>query len=217
MRRRFLLAAGLCAVAAAAVWVAGFHVPAVESADVRVVDRLVGLGGARVRQLAGDLLALFDPAPYAVISASLLAGALATRGRRAALATALLLAGSALTSQLLKPALAEQRPFPPAHYMPAASWPSGHTTAVVSLALALVILAPAGRRALVAVFGLVLSAATAFALLVLASHYPTDIAGAVCVASGWACLAATVLPSRSAAAARLPQRLRAPRGDVEAA
>jgi membrane-associated phospholipid phosphatase len=217
MRRRLLLAAGLCAAAAAAVWVAAFHVPAVESADVRVVDHLLGLGGARGSRLAADLTVLFDPAPYAVISASLLAGALLTRGRRAALATAVLLAGSALTSQLLKPALADQRPFPPAHYMPAASWPSGHTTAVVSLALALVLVAPAGRRVLVAAFGVALSAATAFALLVLASHYPTDIAGGVCVAFGWACLAATLLPDRSAAAARLPQRLRAPRGDVEAA
>jgi membrane-associated phospholipid phosphatase len=61
------------------------------------------------------------------------------------------------------------------------------------------------------------SAATALALLVLGSHYPTDIAGGVCVAGGWACLACLLLPPRSAAAAGLPQRLRAPRGEVEAA
>jgi membrane-associated phospholipid phosphatase len=215
MRRRLLLAAGLCAAAAAAVWAAAFHVAAVQSADVRVLGHLFGLGGVRGAHLASDLVAFFDPGAYAVLSVAVVAGAVALGRRREALAAAVLLAGSAVTTQLLKSALAEQRPFPDYHYLPAASWPSGHTTAVVSLSLALFIVAPAGRRALVALFGVAVSAATALALMVLGSHYPSDVAGGVCVAAGWACLAATGLPS--AAAARLPQRLRAPAGDVEAA
>lgn len=217
MRRRFLLAAGLCAVAAAAVWAAAFHVAAVRTADLRLLEHLYNRGGIRVTEIARDLTAFFDPAAYAVLSGSLIIGAVALRRRRQALVAAVLLAGSAVTTQFLKSALAEQRAFPPGHYMPAASWPSGHTTAVVSLALAFVIVAPRARRALVALFGAALSAATGLALLQLGSHYPTDIAGGVLVASGWACLVSVALPLRSAAAARLPQRLRAPRGDVEAA
>jgi membrane-associated phospholipid phosphatase len=209
MRRRQLLAAGLCAAAAAAVWAAAFHVGAVETADVRLYARLLGLGGVRWMHLARDLTGFFDPAPYAVLSASLVAGAVALRRRREALVAAVLLAGSAVTTQLLKPALAEQHgtfALPP-------SWPSGHTTAVVSLAAALVIVAPPARRRLVALAGAAVSAATGLALVVLGSHYPSDVAGGVFVAVAWACLAATGL----AAPARLPQRLRAPRGDVEAA
>ena len=218
MRRRLLLAAGLCAVAAAAVWAAAFHVAAVQAADVKVLGRLLWLGGERGWRLSGDLTGFFDPAPYAVLSASLVAGAVAVRRRREALVAAVLLAGSAVTTQLLKPALGEQRAFPAGHYLPPASWPSGHTTAVVALVLALVIVTPPGRRWPVALFGALLSAATGFALVVLGSHYPSDILGGVCVAGFWACLAAAVAPPRrSAAAARLPQRLGATRGDVEAA
>jgi len=211
MRRRLLIAAGLCAVAATAVWAAAFHVAAVETADVRLYARLLGLGGVRGAHLARDLTAFFDPAPYAVLSASLVAGAVALRRRREALVAAVLLAGSAVTTQVLKPALAAQHD---AFVLPS-SWPSGHTTAVVSLAAALVIVAPPARRWLVALAGAAVSAATGLALVVLGSHYPSDVAGGVLVAAAWACLAATGL--RSPAPARLPQRLRAPRGDVEPA
>jgi membrane-associated phospholipid phosphatase len=215
MRRRLLTAAGLCAVAAAAVWAAAFHLGPVRTLDLRVLGKLLGLGGERGWELATDLAGFFDPAPYAVLAGAIVAGALLAGRARAALAAAVLLGGSALTTQLLKHALASQRAFPDGHYMPAASWPSGHTTAAASLALALVLVSPPRLRRIVAAAGALLVAATAFALLVLGSHYPTDIVGACLVAGGWACLAATLLPS--AVRARLPQRLAAARGDVEAA
>jgi membrane-associated phospholipid phosphatase len=217
MRRRLLLAAGLCALAAAAVWAAAFHLAGVQTADVWLLGRLYGLGGQSGNQVAHGFATCFDPVPYAVLGLTLIAGAMALRRRPEALAAAVLLAGSSVTTQLLKPALGEQRPFPPGLYLPPASWPSGHTTAVVSLALALVIVAPPARRRLAAVAGGLVSAGTGFALLVCGSHYPSDIAGGACVAAGWACLVAAALPRRSAGAARHPQRLRAPRSDVEAA
>jgi len=207
MRRRLLLAAGLCAAAAAAVWSVAYHVAAVETADVRLYARLIGLGGVRGAHLARDLTAFFDAGPYAVLSTALVGAAVVLRRRREALVVSVLLAGSALTTQLLKQGLPDARADLPA------SWPSGHTTAVVSLAAALVIVAPPARRWLVAPAGAAVSAATGLALVVLGSHYPSDVVGGVFVAVAWACLAATGL----AAPARLPQRLRAPRGDVEAA
>jgi membrane-associated phospholipid phosphatase len=212
MRRQLVLAAGLCAAAAAVVWAAAFHSRAVQTLDVRVLDHTVWLGGYRGWQLTGDVVQFFNPAPYAVLAGAVIAGALVAGRPRAALAAAVLLGGSALTTQLLKQALAAQRPYPEIHYLPPASWPSGHTTAVVALVLALVIVT---RRAWVAAAGALLAAATAFSLLVQGSHYPTDIAGGCLVAGGWACLAALLLPS--AVRARLPQRLAAARGDVEAA
>jgi membrane-associated phospholipid phosphatase len=215
MRRRLLFAAGLCAVAAAAVWAAAFHLGPVRSLDVKLLGKLLWLGGARGWQLSGDVVGFLDPAPYAVLAAAVVGGALAAGRARPALAAAVLLAGSAVTSQLLKHALASQRAFPDGHYMPAAAWPSGHTTAAAALALALVLVSPPRLRALVAAAGALGVAATGFALLVLGSHYPSDIAGGALVAGGWACLGATLLPSP--VRARLPQRLAAARGDVEAA
>jgi membrane-associated phospholipid phosphatase len=215
MRRRLLFAAGLCAAAAAAVWAAAFHLGPVRTLDVALLGKLLWLGGERGSALSGDVVGFFDPAPYAVLAAAVVGGALAAGRARAALAAVLLLGGSAVTTQLLKQALASQRAFPDGHYMPAASWPSGHTTAAMALALALVLVSPPRRRPVVAAAGALVVAATASALLVLGSHYPTDIVGGVFVAGGWACLAATLLPSP--VRARLPQRLAAARGDVEAA
>jgi membrane-associated phospholipid phosphatase len=212
MRRRLLLAAGLCAAAAAAVWLVALHVGRAESLDLRVVRRLEWLGGYRGWQLTGDVVGFFDPAPYAVLGVAVVGGALAARRIRPALAAAVLLAGSAVTTQALKHLLATERPF---HYLPADSWPSGHTTAAVALSLALVLVSRRRLRAWVAAAGLAVSAATGFSLLVQAAHYPSDIAGGALVAAGWACLAATLLPSP--VRARLPQRLAAARGDVEAA
>ena len=72
--------------------------------------------------------------------------AAALRGRppaqRAARAGAML--GAAVTSQMLKPLLATPARVPAGHFMGPEAWPSGHTTAVMSFALALVIVA---RRA----------------------------------------------------------------------
>jgi membrane-associated phospholipid phosphatase len=215
MRRRLLLAAGLCVVAAAAVWAAAFHLGPVRTLDVKVVSKLLWLGGYRGWQISGDVVGFFNPAPYAVLAVAVVGGALAAGRARAALGAAVLLAGSAVTTQLLKQLLASPRALPQGHYIAAASWPSGHTTAAAALGLALVLVSPPRLRPLAAVAAAALAAATGFSLLVLGSHYPTDVAGGALVAGGWACLGAMLLPS--AVRARLPQRLAAARGDVEAA
>jgi hypothetical protein len=106
---------------------------------------------------------------------------------------------------VLKPLLAFQRDFPPGHFMGPIAFPSGHTTAVMSLSLALIIVSPARLRSLtVAVAGL-LAVATVFSLLLLGSHYPSDIVGGLLVSTTWACLATAALrlelrPSLSGAA-----------------
>jgi membrane-associated phospholipid phosphatase len=102
-----------------------------------------------------------------------------------------------VTAQVLKPLLAVQRDFPPGHYMPAASFPSGHATAAMSFALALAIVASPRVRPLVLALGTLLTVGTVYSLLILASHYPSDVIGGLLVASGWACLA--VVPLRAEA------------------
>src|SRR5262252_5450644 len=98
MRRRLMLAAGLCAAAAAAVWLVAVHVGRVQTLDLQVIERLEWLGGYRGWQMTHGVLSFFDPAPYAVLAVAVIGGALAARRPRAALAAAVLLAGSALTT-----------------------------------------------------------------------------------------------------------------------
>ena len=58
--------------------------------------------------------------------------------------------GAGVTTQILKPLLAVQREYPTFHFMGPEAYPSGHTTAVMSLALALIIVTPSRWRALAA-------------------------------------------------------------------
>jgi membrane-associated phospholipid phosphatase len=215
MRRRLLLAAGLCAAAAAAVWFAAFHVAAVQRLDLQLLERMLWRGGPRAEQLASDLLSFFDPGPGALLAVVLVAGAALAGRRRAAVLAAVVVAGSALSAHFLKAALAAQRDFPLWHYLPPESWPSGHTAGAVSLSIALVIVSPPALRWLAVVVAGAVSGATMVAILVLGTHYPSDVLGGVLITIGWACLAGAALPS--AVTARLPQRLPAAGGDVEAA
>ena len=136
---------------------------------------------------------LFNPAPFAVLSGSLVvAGLLAGRARAAALAFVVMF-GAGVTTQVLKPLLAVQREYPVWHYMGPEAYPSGHTTAVMSFALALVIISPARWRALVAAGGGLLVVATVYSILLLGGHYPSDIVGGFLVVGGWAFLGAAAL------------------------
>ena len=178
---------------AALIYVAVVKVPALQHVDVRVLEGFMGLWGLPGTSLTDDFIRLFNPGPFAVLSGSLIVAALvAKRYRQAALAFTVML-GAGVTTQILKPLLAVQREYPVWHFMGPEAYPSGHTTAVMSLALALVIVAPTRWRALAAAGGGLLTVATVFSILVHGGHYPSDIVGGFLVATGWAYLGSAAL------------------------
>ena len=120
-------------------------------------------------------------------------GAIVGGRARAGVVAFVAMFGAAVTTQILKPLLATQREFPLGHFMGAEAYPSGHTTAVMSLALALVIVSPVRWRPLAAAAGGLLTVGTVYSILILGSHYPSDVIGGFLVATGWACVAATAL------------------------
>jgi membrane-associated phospholipid phosphatase len=167
------------------------HVPALREADQRTLEGFMGLWTVRGAPYAGKLVGLFNPLPY-VLLAGFVTAAAAVAGRgRAALVAFVAMLGANVSTQLLKPLLATPREFPVGHYMGPEAWPSGHTTAVMSLALALVIVSPPRLRPLAAAAGGLLTVGTVYSILILGSHYPSDVVGGFLVATGWACLAAT--------------------------
>jgi len=196
-----LASAAFCVAVGVVVYLA-IHAPVVADAELRVLEGFMGLPG---HAYANDLVGLFNPAPFAILAGSLVLGAVLARRPRAAAAALVTMLGAGATTQILKPLLAFQRDFPPMHYMGPVAYPSGHTTAVMSLALALIIVSPARLRPLAAAAGGLLTVATVFSILVLGGHYPSDIVGGLLVATGWACLASAALrlelkPSRRGAA-----------------
>ena len=204
VRRPFLVAAA-CAALGAVLYLAVVHIPALQSADVRVLEGFIGLWRPSVGPLSQDLVRLFNPESFVVLTgAVLVAAAVAGRVRPAAVAFAAML-GANVTTQILKPLLATQREFPPGHFMGPEAWPSGHTTAVMSLSLAIVIVSTPRWRPLAAAFGGLLTIALVYSILILGGHYPSDVAGGFLVAMFWASLVTPLLrpefqPSRPAQA-----------------
>jgi membrane-associated phospholipid phosphatase len=138
---------------------------------------------------------LVDPLPYALGGLACIAVAIA-RGRRwRALAVGAVLVATGLSAQALKHGFAEQRYAPWLGYgqIDAASWPSGHATAVMTLALCAVLVASPGWRGVVALLGGGGAIAVAYATLALAWHYPSDVLAGFLLAGLWVSLAVAVL------------------------
>lgn len=182
-----------CVAAAVVVRVLAFDVDALRRADLDLLTALDAPPWSRSGRLAAAVLWPFDPAPFAVLVLAVAAAGYLGGRPVAALAAAGSMLGAAVTTQALKPLLAEPRPLPGGTHVASQAWPSGHTTAAASLALALVLITPPGRRRPVAAAGAVLVAAVGVSLVVRAIHYPSDVVGGALVAGAWAAVAFAVV------------------------
>jgi membrane-associated phospholipid phosphatase len=214
-RRAYLLTAAACALLAGGLYLVEVHVALAQRVDLSVLEHAMSHRTAGRASLASDIVALFDPMPFVLLAGAAVALGLVARRARAAAAAAILVAGATVTTEALKPLLAVQRPYPSGHYLGPTAFPSGHTTAIVSLLLALVIVVPPRLRVLTAVVGGAGALAALASIELLGYHYPSDVAGGVLVASAWAATAVAVTGSGrapTAARRRRPPRSRLARG-----
>jgi membrane-associated phospholipid phosphatase len=199
--RSALLVAAACLVGLALVWALAELVPAGQAKDAVVLREFVHLGSPGLDFVARSLADLLEPEVFVIWAVVILYVALA-RGRPSlALAAALVMAFAPLTSELLKPLLAHPRSIG-TWTVPANSWPSGHSTAALTLALCAVLVAPARMRAKVAVIGALFAAAVGCSLLILARHMPSDVLGGYLVATFWMAIAVTALRTHGRAEPR---------------
>jgi membrane-associated phospholipid phosphatase len=190
--------AAACTAGAALVWLTAYNLAPFATIDQRTLDGFVGLLGPHTVLPAERISQLVDPRPFALFSAALVLLALARRRPRTALAIAAILAGSNVTTELLKPALA-QTPVVPG--VDTASWPSGHATAAMALVLCLQLAVPQRWRPMAAAVGGLFALGVASSVLILAHHQPSDVVGGFLVAGAWTALGVAAL---RAAAARRP-------------
>jgi membrane-associated phospholipid phosphatase len=189
--RTALLGAGACAALVALDWFAAFHVGLFEHADQSIYLQFGGLQShARIDSLAARFVSLFEPNPYVYLVLAVLVVAL-LRGRpRIVLAVGAIILGANLTTEVLKHLVATPRAGSlfnaGVSWIPAHSWPSGHSTAVMSLVLASVLAVPARLRPAVAGLGASLAVAVGYSLLARLVHYPSDVLGGFLVAAIWA-------------------------------
>ena len=208
MKRRpriALLGALACLVALVAVWAVAYLAPFGRWLDDVTLMGFVDLHSRGIDRLATGVVRLADPQPFLVAGAALVAVALARSRPRTAAVVPLILLGANLTTQLLKPELAHPRmtSILADTHIQAASWPSGHATGAMSLALCAVLVSSPRLRPLIAALGGTFAVAVGYATLVLAWHLPSDVLAGFLVATLWTTLGTAAL---WAAAARWPER-----------
>jgi membrane-associated phospholipid phosphatase len=185
---RVLLAiAGAAVVTAVAVWCVAFATDAGQRLDARALEHARATYGSHAYGVAQSAARIANPLPFAVLTAGLLAIALARRRPRLACAAAVTLLAATVTTELLKQLTADpgRGTHIPYTHIAAASWPSGHTTAAAMLALWLPLVAPRALRPLAAAAGAGIVLVVAGSVVVVGSHFPSDVLGALCVAAAW--------------------------------
>jgi membrane-associated phospholipid phosphatase len=181
--RTAALGAGACLALMAVVWFAAFHIGFLERADESIFVQFGGLHGhGRIEWAAHHMVSLINVDHYAIWVAALIVITL-LRGRpRSAFAAGVIILGANASTELLKHAVAEPRL---GWLVPPVSWPSGHSTAAMALALAAVLCAPARLRPAVAALGALLAVAVGYSVVATGMHYPSDVLGGFLMAAAW--------------------------------
>jgi membrane-associated phospholipid phosphatase len=190
---RALLGAGLLSFVLFACWFGAFHSVALAQADAHAYLAFysISLGHPGLAHLAQRVADLCLPTPYTYLAAVPVIVALARRRWALAVGLLVMMPAAVETSELLKPLLAAPRPALGVSNTPLSaqgSWPSGHSTAAMILAMACLLASPARWRPYVAVAGTLFSLAVIYSVLSLGWHYPTDALGGILVALIWTLL-----------------------------
>ena len=173
--------------------------------DASALQGFLGLQRPLVTPVTTKVAALGNVTEVGLIGGALALAALARGRPRTALFVLALLALTSVSSQLLKALLAYPRhegKVAGGHIDPAA-FPSGHATAAMALAIALVVVVPARLRPLAAAVGVSFALGVSFSIVSLGWHLPSDVAGGFLLATGWALV---LLAALRLAAEAFPER-----------
>ena len=214
-----LLLAAVSAAGAVVVWLAAFHIAAARTLDGSALESFAGAARPPLTPSIGGVAGLADPMPFALWTIAIVAIALLRKRWLMAGAVAAILLSANVVTHVLKPALADPRTFELRGietFYPA-SWPSGHSTAAMSLALCLVLVAGPRMRPLAALVGAGFAIAMGYSLVVLGYHLPSDVLGGFFVAATFTLLGTATLaalesqwPARAPSLERPPAILSAP-------
>lgn len=209
MSRRplFLLTLALASVCGAvAVWFAAFGVAGLRGLDAGAMQAFTGVARVPLEPSIRGVARLADPAWFLTGCALLTAIALLRRRWLMAVVVPAILLSANATTQLLKPALADPRTLDlrGAEMIYHGSWPSGHSTASMSLALCLVLVVGPRLRPLAALVGAGYAIAVGYALVALGYHLPSDVFGGYLVAATFTLVGAAAL---AVLEARAPARV----------
>jgi membrane-associated phospholipid phosphatase len=184
--RTALVATLLCATGLVATVLAVRFLAPVQARDVLAFDSFRRLDGPDSSGPLRLIASVGDPLLYVVLGLAAAAVAYMRGRQRIAMAIPILLLATGATTQVLKTVLDEGT-------LKAGSFPSGHATAALTLALCAALAAPARLRPTVIAAGAGLAAAVSYAIVSLGWHSPSDILGGFLVAATLTGVAGVVL------------------------
>lgn len=184
-----------CALGALAVWLAAFALPLGRRLDGAALDAFGAVARPRLEPSIQGIANLAGPPGLIVIGSSIICIALLRRRWMMAALVPLILLTASLFTHLAKPGLAHPRIVELAGIDAAypASWPSGHATVAMSLALCAVLVAGPRLRPVAAALGAAYAIGVGYSLVVLGWHLPSDVLGGFLVAATFALLGAAAL------------------------
>ncbi len=202
-----------CAAAVTGLWFFVNDVAAGRRLDAGAGDALHGLTSDSLDEILRGTASLADTLPFAVAAAGLLALAWLRGGPRLTLACALILLVGNAATQLAQPSLtaARQVDFSATRLSEIGSWPSGHATAAMFLALVAVLVAGPRLRRVTAIAGAGFALAVGGALVTLGGHVPGDVLAGYLVAGAFTALGAAALSAAERRHPRARRPARSPR------
>ena len=186
-RRARIALAGASAglVLLALTWFASHHIAVVQRADASILAGFMHLHRARLDTITGFIAGLCDPHRYVFLVTIPVLIALVRRRAGLAIMIGLVVLGANETTQLLKPLFAGSHYYVVGGPTTNASWPSGHATAAMTLALCFVLAVPSRWRPAVGAVMAAFAVAVCYSFLELGWHYPSDVLGGFEVATIW--------------------------------
>jgi len=179
---------------AAVLGVVGFRLLGTRTGFGRTFDFEAVLDGLSLtgneRSSSNALLVAVSSTSFALFGGLLIVAALLRRRLDLAVAAAVTLGGSFLTTEFLKQTLPTRQDVPESL---ANGFPSGHSTVALALGLSYVLLAPERLRKPVVAGATVYAAAIGAVLVLYAWHFPSDVGGGFCVATAWAATCAQLV------------------------
>jgi membrane-associated phospholipid phosphatase len=185
--------AALCVIGLAMVWSVAELVPSAQYRDAVLLHDFTLLSRPRLDNIGETLLRALAPLPFIIWGVALMAIAFARERGRVALAVAGVMGLAPLSAEILKPLLAHSHLALDGMQVGPASWPSGHSTAALALALSALLVTPRRLRPLVAAIGALFALTVGCFLLILSWHMPSDVLGGYLMATLWAALAVAAL------------------------
>lgn len=203
--RTALLGALACFAGLVVTGVLAYLIPISQAHDSATLAGFEALNRPRLTPLLDRVAHMADPTPYLWFGLTFAAIAAYRRRWRTSAAIIFLLVATGATTQILKPLLAHPRysDWLGDGQIAAASWPSGHATASMTLALCAVLAVPARARPTVAAVGAIFAVGVSYSIVALGWHFPSDIIGGFFVAAMWTLL---VVAGLLATAGRVPAR-----------